>query len=1238
MLYCATKARIRQGLLNVQGRLSSQAGKPFLIGAVAASLVFAAWSLLAQRKPESSGMPPKPRHLSIPRSTADAALQRSRNVGKAYYEQGKYAEAIVEFQKVLASGQALATDHLDLGLALIQTNNLDAAFGELTTAKQMDAHLLAADYNLGILYKRQLRYPQAEAEFQRVVELDPSDPAAWFNQGTVYFAERKLEAALDAHQHVVQMGFARGQNFYVASLFHTFTILTRLKRAEEAQRVLRVHEQMRDKVPNISLQVPALEGGRYGAVLIPTAPATPSPRMPPARIVLADVTGKLGVTLPARPFRPPPPPRPRSEYSLEFATHNLVPLLGPSIAVGDYDGDGRPDLYVANPAGKNTFLHNNGDGSFSDVTRQLGVEGPGGTVSAAFADYDNSSHPSLFLAGVGGVRLYRNRGDGKFSDETEKAGLKSTPGELATRAVLFDADNDGFLDLLVTIYTDLNTPPRKDHFVFPGDFEGGRVVFYRNNGDGTFTEGTSQAGLMDVRGRWCAAAFGDFDNDGYADLVLLRDDGPPTLFLNRGEGKFADRTAQAGPALSQSPAFDGQVADFNHDGNFDLCLWSRAGAQVLLNRGNAQFEAMSGLPRIAPPSAPFAFRGTVADMDGDGFSDLIAADADGKLHLLTNRVTRFEEVAWSLPATLRLTAQGGERGRTAAGLAALAATWRANPGRVDLIALTAEGQLRAFEKQGPPARWIEVKLAGSKSNAQGVGTILEFKAGNFYNKVLATGSPIRVFTGNLEKLDVVRVTWPNQIIQNSIEVSTNHPIEVRESERLASSCPLLYVWDGKRYSFWTDILGVAPLGELAPIPSGRAPDGSRVKPYARDLVRLPEDLPAQDGNYIFQITDELREVDYLDQVRLIAVDHPAGEEIFANEIYSSEPPSPALYAVREKHFPVAATDDRGHDVLPLLREADGRYPTEFRRDRILGLAELHSLTLDLSNPCLRRQAALRDRPAALWLKGWVFWTDSNAARALMLTSSLKMVPPYLQVRDPKGEWVTVISDMGLPSGTNRTMRVDLTGKFLSKDRHVRILTNLCVYWDQIFFTTDERRLSRDGPAGPAHAGSPPRAVLPLVSADLHYRGFSTPASDPDHLKPDSFDYVRALGEAPWNPMQGRYTRYGPVRPLLARFDDRLVVMSTGDELTLEFDGRRLPAVKPGWKRSFFLEVSGWAKDGEPNTAFSRTVEPLPYRAMPNYPPPSEERAPKSVAYRRYLSHYETRPAWQLIPPLAPTVR
>jgi hypothetical protein len=660
-----------------------------------------------------------------------------------------------------------------------------------------------------------------------------------------------------------------------------------------------------------------------------------------------------------------------------------------------------------------------------------------------------------------------------------------------------------------------------------------------------------------------------------------------------------NRTAEAGEALARSRALEAQVADFDHDGNLDLALWSDAGYQVLLNRGNARFTAVAGLPPMAPPGGAFDFKGTVVDVDGDGFADLVNLDAGGRLHWLRNRAGRFQES----PLGIAAPANGA--------LAYIAATSLDSPGKLDLVGVTQSGQLIALEKAGPPARWVDIKMNGFKSNSQGIGSVVEFKAGNYYNKVEVTGSPLRIFTGDLTKLDVIRVTWPNAVVQNWIDAETDKQIEVRESERLASSCPFLYAWDGRKFVYVTDVLGVAPIGELAP-------DGSRLKPFPEEFVRLPKLVPDPQGDYVFQLTDEMREAEYFDQVKLVAVDHPSGEEIYPNEMYTSHPGPPRLFAVRDKHLPLSAVDDHGHDVLPLLREADGRYPTDFARHRILGLAELHSLTLDLGE-------LPANGPVSLWLTGWVFWTDSNGARALESNRQLEMVAPYLQVRDSRGTWVTVVPDMGLPSGTNRTMCVDLRGKFLSPDHHVRIVTNLCVYWDQIFFTTNEGL-------------APAFTELPLTAADLHYRGFSAVTSDPEHLKPDSFNYAQVMATAPWNPLQGRYTRYGSVRKLLARPDDELVVMATGDEMTVKFSGRALAPVKPGWKRDFFLYLRGWAKDGEPNTAFSSTVAPLPFGGMSDYPPGPQDHAPDSPEYQQYRREYLTRPGYALIPPLAPAVQ
>jgi TolA-binding protein len=1158
-------------------------------------------ALAAKAKPAA-----KPAASPAVRKSTPPSVQSLRNIGKAYYEQAKYVEAIEEFKKVIASGSALATDHLNLGLALMQAGKLNEALAALTTAKQMDPNLVPVDYNLGILYKRELRYPDAEAALRRVIEADPRDPAAAFNLGTVFFAQRKLEEALAAHGRVVEMGFGQGQNFYVASLFHTFTILVRLKRTEEAQKFLKLHESMRGAVPGISLQNPALEGGKYGAILVPPSPTTTVAKRPASsKVTFSDITAKLGVAATAR-FGGSSPESvtgiKADDFSLDFARRELLPRFGASLAIGDVNHDGQPDFYVANPAGGSRLYQNNGDGSFADITEPYGLPASEAAFSALFADHNNGACTSLLVTGEAGVRLYRAKGDGNgkcdgvFVDDTERAGLKSNPGEIAPAAAFFDGDNDGFLDLLVARYTDLSSPPKTATFNFPEDFHGGGMRFYRNNGDGTFTDRTASSGFGSVTGRVRRIVFADFDNDGYTDAVLFRDDASPLIFFGKGECRFTNRTGDAGKDFSQSAALDGMVSDFNHDGNFDLAVWSLSGYQVLMNRGGGRFVETKGLPAIPSPSGIFALRGTVADVDGDSFDDLLLADASGNWRLLGNRAGKFQEEEIVLPAG-KLNALGSLR-----------PTWLSAAGKLSLLGVTRAGEIAALEKDGPAARWLEVKMTGFKSNALGIGSIVELKAGNFYNKLIVNGDRLRVYTGDLPRLDVVRVTWPNAVIQNWVYVATNKPIEVRESERLASSCPFLYVWNGREFEYRTDVLGVAPLGHLLPT-------GGYIRPNPEELVRLGETLHLKDGRYVFQLTDELREVDYFDQVRLLAVDHPADQEVYANEVFLESLGAPTLHAVQERRTPLMARDQNGRDVLPLVKVADREYAASFRRLSIPGLATEHALELDLGP--LDPQA-----PVVLYLRGWVYWTDSNSHRALVSNGAAQLRPPYLQVRDASGKWQTVIEDMGLPSGTDRTMRVDLTGKFLGDRREVRIVTNMCVYWDEVFFTTREAKVTA------------PRE-LPMVFADLHYRGFSTPVLDPQGVKPEHFEYTQVMSDAPWNPMIGNYTRYGDVQSLLTAADDRLVVMATGDELTVEFDPAALPPVEPGMKRTFFLYTHGWAKDGEPNTAYSKTVDPMPFRGMSGYPQMPGETGPSDAAYREYLEQFQTRPHYELIPSLAP---
>ena len=202
------------------------------------------------------------------------------------------------------------------------------------------------------------------------------------------------------------------------------------------------------------------------------------------------------------------------------------------------------------------------------------------------------------------------------------------------------------------------------------------------------------------------------------------------------------------------------------------------------------------------------------------------------------------------------------------------------------------------------------------------------------------------------------------------------------------------------------------------------------------------------------------------------------------------------------------------------------------------------------------------------------------------------------------------------------MAVDLTGKFLSSSREVRIVTNICVYWDEIYLIED------------SSAPHSRLATVPLASADLHFRGFSKATIHPERKQPEMFDYQTVSATSMWNPTSGNYTRYGSVEALLAEPDDRMVIMGSGDEIRLQFRAAGLPDPPAGWKRDFLLLVDGWAKDADANTAFSQSVLPLPFHAMSSYPYPKGQVYPRDSTHSEYMREYNIRPALRLIRPLA----
>jgi hypothetical protein len=680
---------------------------------------------------------------------------------------------------------------------------------------------------------------------------------------------------------------------------------------------------------------------------------------------------------------------------------------------------------------------------------------------------------------------------------------------------------------------------------------GSASALMRNNGDGSWTAATSSFPF--VAGEAVDAAVlevGDSTNS--FDVVVAYQNQPAVLYRDRKAGKY-----EAMP-LGFQLAAGLQVGDFNQDGRLDLA----AGSQLVENQRGVLKQG-PGFPASA---------GVFADFYNRGRADLLAG-ADLFLHR-----GGFQygpgKVRGAQPAT------------------AIAAADFNDDGLTDVAVLDGEGAVY-FLKNATATKnpWIRIALAGVKNLKLGAATRVEVKAGRLYQKKVYQGVPLVFGLPGYTQADTVRITWPNGLIQNEPSQRAAAHYNYTAAPRLSGSCPMIFTFNGERFEFISDVLGVAPLGVFFPLDHD-------------EYIQAPgRSLAARDGMYEVRITEELREVSYLDQIKLIAVDHPAGVEIFTSEKFKSPPfPEFRLYGVERRIYPSRAVDHQGRDVLDRVLRRDRRYPGGFQRD-LNGRAETHALTLTFPS---------RDREGAvLYLHGWVDWADgSTFVAASQGRNALR--GPSLQIRGEDGRWVTAIEDMGMPAGKPKTIAVELAG---ITAREFRIVTNMCVYWDEIFLGESaqepEARLTHLVPA----------------TADLRFRGFSAVTVHPQRRQPEYFDYAQVRPTAMWNPTPGYYTRYGDTRALLESIDDRFVIMGSGDELRLLFSAGGLPALPAGWTRDFLIFVDGWAKDADANTATGATVDPLPFHAMRGYPDAGAEHPQPGQ------QGLHTRPALRLIRPL-----
>ena len=506
---------------------------------------------------------------------------------------------------------------------------------------------------------------------------------------------------------------------------------------------------------------------------------------------LEDITAKTGITF---------------KHTSDPSKKYIVESMSGGVILLDYDRDGWPDIYFTNAPtvamatngqkSLGVLYHNNHDGTFTDVTAKSGLTSPCFAMGGAVGDYDNDGWPDLYLTCLGGNILYHNNGDGTFTDVTAKAGVAD--GRYSTGAAFGDYDGDGFVDLVVANYVDFHlndlpgfgkSPNCKyrgiDVQCGPRGLKGAGDSLFHNNGDGTFTDVSKSAGVSDPNGYYgMAVLWADFNNTGRPDIYIANDSTPKFLYKNEGNGKFKEIGLESGTAVSEDGSEQASmgiaIGDYLHTGRPSLYVTNFQDENDLLfrNDGNWNFTDVSYASGVALSSLPWVKWGTAfVDLDNDGWVDLITANG----HVYPQVDTLPTGGGYREPKLLSLNQKDGtfcdasdqagpalKERRVSRGLAVGDLF---NDGNMDVVIGDIDGSPMVLRNQGIRGRhWVSFELAGTKSNRLALNARVKVVAGGMTqtDEVHSGGSylsqndlRLHFGLGSATKIDSVEIRWPS---------------------------------------------------------------------------------------------------------------------------------------------------------------------------------------------------------------------------------------------------------------------------------------------------------------------------------------------------------------------------------------------------------------------------------------------------------------------------------------------
>jgi hypothetical protein len=489
---------------------------------------------------------------------------------------------------------------------------------------------------------------------------------------------------------------------------------------------------------------------------------------------------------------------------------NLVESNAGGCAFFDYDGDHDIDIYLVNGAYteqishvrgrgnrgklKNALYRNNGDLTFSDVTQAAGVGHEGLGMAVVTADYDNDGDQDMFISNYGPNIFYKNNGDGTFTDVTADAGLNNDLFGIGCS--FLDYDNDGFLDLYVGNYIEYD--PEYQLFYaaqkFPGPlaYHGQPDILYHNNGDGTFTDVTNQAGVYNPDGRAMGVTSCDFDNDGDWDIFVANDAMENYLYRNNGDGTFTDVALQTATGFGQNgeatSAMSGEFGDIDLDGMVDIIVPDMAYGCIYKNTGSGYFDEMSARMGLAAACGQYtSWSCNIFDINHDGFSDCFISNGhphrligEEDLVLLNVEGKRFENISHLLGSDFQEKYVG--RGSAVGDYD--------NDGDLDILILNLNNRPRLLRNDGGNIQnWFMIHLIGRNSNRDAIGTRVKVTTGQKTQTRWKSSSSgylsqsdyrLHFGTGKYNTIDKIEIYWPNGKRQSLTNINVSQVMTIIE--------------------------------------------------------------------------------------------------------------------------------------------------------------------------------------------------------------------------------------------------------------------------------------------------------------------------------------------------------------------------------------------------------------------------------------------------------------------------